>query len=107
MAHSLVCPDRAPIETFGDTVDTQATLNDMEYASKLGKPFFLACGIHRPHLPWHMPRQFWDMYPPTEEIPLPKHQESPKGMPPIAFTYECDGQLKLTSVSAPSTRRLL
>lgn len=79
----------------------------MEYASKLGKPFFLACGIHRPHLPWHMPRQFWDMYPPTEEIPLPKHQESPKGMPPIAFTYECDGQLKLTAVSAPSTRRLL
>ena len=67
-------------------MDTQATINDMEYASALGKPFFLACGIHRPHLPWHMPRQFWDMYPPTEEIALPKHEESPTGMPPIAFT---------------------
>jgi hypothetical protein len=43
--NSYVCPDRAPIATFGDTIDTQATLNDMEYASKLGKPFFLACGI--------------------------------------------------------------
>ena len=108
--NSYVCPDRAPIETFGkthdhcwhlgcilprvpativragDTVDTQATINDMEYASALGKPFFLACGIHRPHLPWHMPRQFWDMYPPTEEIALPKHEKSPTGMPPIAFT---------------------
>jgi hypothetical protein len=39
------------------------------------------------HLPWHMPREFWDMYPPTEEIDLPKHQESPTDMPPIAFTY--------------------
>ena len=46
----------------------------MEYATTLDKPFFLACGIHRPHLPWHMPRAFWDMYPPTEEIDLPKHQ---------------------------------
>ena len=129
---SMVCPDRAPIETFGDTIDTQATLNDMEYASKLGKPFFLATGIHRPHLPWHMPREFWDMYPPTEEIDLPKHQRSPTGketavlsafcikililprqawrkrsretsenntvyagMPPVAFTYECDGRTEL------------
>eukprot|EP01043_Picozoa_sp_COSAG02_P008192 COSAG02_NODE_258_length_26815_cov_12.034998_9_plen_429_part_00 len=92
---SLVCPDRAPIESFGDTIDTQATLNDMEYATNLGKPFFLACGIHRPHLPWHMPREFWDMYPPTEEIDLPMHQHSPVGMPPVAFTYECDGRTEL------------
>lgn len=42
---SYVCPDRAPIESFGDTIDTQATINDMEFASKLGKPFFLACGM--------------------------------------------------------------
>eukprot|EP01052_Picozoa_sp_SAG31_P006797 SAG31_NODE_317_length_17813_cov_5.788585_4_plen_468_part_00 len=95
--NSYVCPDRAPIASFGDTIDTQATLNDMEYASKLGKPFFLACGIHRPHLPWHMPREFWDMYPPTEEIELPKHQQAPTNMPPIAFTYECDGQTRLVA----------
>jgi hypothetical protein len=43
--------------------------------------------VYLQHLPWHMPREFWDMYPPTEEIDLPKHQESPTDMPPIAFTY--------------------
>ena len=51
--------------------------------------------VDRPHLPWHMPREFWDMYPPTEEIELPKHQESPTNMPPIAFTYSFRDILRL------------
>ena len=35
------------------------------------KPFFLACGIYKPHLPWYLPRQFFDMYP-LEEIRIPE-----------------------------------
>ena len=27
-----------------------------------GKPFFAAVGFYRPHLPWNIHRQFWDMY---------------------------------------------
>ncbi len=34
------------------------------------KPFFLACGFHRPHLPWAAPRRFYDMFP-LEEIQAP------------------------------------
>lgn len=33
-------------------------------------PFFLAYGIFRPHLPWHVPRKHFEMYP-LEEIILP------------------------------------
>ena len=34
------------------------------------KPFFLACGFHKPHMPWNVPRKYYDMYP-LESIRLP------------------------------------
>ncbi len=34
------------------------------------KPFFLACGIYRPHMPWQVPQKYYDMYP-IEEIKTP------------------------------------
>ena len=36
-------------------------------------PFFLACGIYLPHLPWHVPKKYFDLHP-IEKIKLPKHQ---------------------------------
>jgi len=35
------------------------------------RPFFLACGIYRPHLPWYVPKKYFDMFP-LESIQLPK-----------------------------------
>ena len=34
------------------------------------KPFFLACGVYRPHLPWYAPREFFEMHP-LDEIEEP------------------------------------
>jgi len=39
------------------------------------KPFFLACGIYRPHIPWYVPKRYVDMYP-LEEIKLPEVPEN-------------------------------
>ncbi len=38
------------------------------------EPFFLACGIFRPHIPWEVPQKYFDIYP-LDQIQLPPHQE--------------------------------
>ncbi len=35
------------------------------------KPFFLATGIYRPHLPWYVPQEYFDKFP-IEDIQLPE-----------------------------------
>lgn len=34
-------------------------------------PFFLACGFYRPHLPWYVPRDYFEKFP-LEKIELPR-----------------------------------
>ncbi len=36
------------------------------------KPFFLAIGFHKPHMPWNVPRKYYDMHP-LDKIELPPH----------------------------------
>lgn len=39
-------------------------------SKKHDKPFYLACGIYRPHEPWFVPKKYFDMFP-LGEIQLP------------------------------------
>jgi arylsulfatase A-like enzyme len=39
------------------------------------KPFFLACGIYRPHLPWYVPKKYFDLFP-LDSIQRPKVLEN-------------------------------
>ncbi|WP_146401917.1 sulfatase [Planctomycetes bacterium CA13] len=38
------------------------------------KPLFLACGLYKPHLPFAVPRKYYDMFP-RDQIQLPPHRE--------------------------------
>ncbi|KAK2144284.1 hypothetical protein LSH36_771g00117 [Paralvinella palmiformis] len=49
------------------------------------KPFFLAVGFYKPHLPFVFPEEFLAMYPPSE-IHLPPNPYAPENMPSIAWT---------------------
>jgi arylsulfatase A-like enzyme len=47
------------------------------------KPFFLAVGLHKPHMPWNVPKKYYDLFP-LDGIELPPTQASdlndvPKG----------------------------
>lgn len=37
------------------------------------EPFFIACGLHKPHLPFAVPRKYYDAFP-LEEIELPPYR---------------------------------
>ena len=49
------------------------------------KPFFLAVGFYKPHLPFNAPKRYWDLYD-RSKIRVPTNRNWPKGMAPMAGT---------------------
>jgi arylsulfatase A-like enzyme len=66
-------PIDIPDEETGDFKSVQWVLDQL--GREHDKPFFLACGIYRPHLPWYVPQEYFDMFP-IEKIQLPKYLEN-------------------------------
>ena len=45
-----------------------------QLGKKHDKPLFLAVGLHKPHMPWFVPKKYYDMFP-LDKIELPPHAE--------------------------------
>ncbi|NQU87586.1 MAG: sulfatase [Mariniphaga sp.] len=74
--------------------DGQITNNAIKYMKQMAKdekPFFLAVGFKRPHLPFTAPKKYWDLYQ-REDIELAKYQEPVKNGTELA--YHRSGELK-------------
>src|SRR5690606_14370456 len=77
-------------------------------------PFFLAVGFARPHLPFSVPKKYWDLYD-ADALPLPESTNRPDGAPPYAVKYgdEIDQYVpiptKVTATPFPDslTRKLI
>lgn len=41
---------------------------------KHDKPFFIAVGLHKPHMPWNVPQKYYDLHP-LDKIELPPYRE--------------------------------
>ncbi|MDR2169209.1 MAG: sulfatase [Planctomycetaceae bacterium] len=58
-----------------------------ELNKKHNKPFFLAIGLHKPHMPWNVPKKYYDLYP-LDKIVLPKVLENDlNDLPPEGIKF--------------------
>jgi arylsulfatase A-like enzyme len=59
-----------------DLVDWHTTDYCIErIQQKMDQPFFVACGLYKPHLPFVVPRKYYDAFP-LDSIKLPPHMEN-------------------------------
>jgi len=74
----------APDDVYYDGAQTDVALEKIEELSHQEKPFFFAIGFYRPHLPFNVPKKYWDMYE-RENIPLAENDYVPKDAPLMAI----------------------
>jgi iduronate 2-sulfatase len=53
-------------DSYSDGKKTQFAIDQLNRFSKSNKPFFLAIGYNKPHLPFNAPKKYWDMYDPNK-----------------------------------------
>ncbi len=84
------CAD-VPDNTYHDGVCAEEGIKLMHQLNDKGKPFFLAIGFIRPHLPFVAPKKYWDLYQ-RDQFKTAEFQEKAKNSPEIA--YHRSGELK-------------
>lgn len=76
-----------PDNTYNDGQTAEAAIERLQ---KLGadrtKPFLLAVGFHKPHLPFVAPKQYWDRYD-RAALPLPPQPAYPQEAPALARNH--------------------
>ena len=79
-----------PDETYADGRVAIRAAKRLDTLAGREQPFFLAVGFARPHLPFTVPKKYWDLYD-RAEIPIPKNQKNPASAPP--FAVKRDGEI--------------
>ncbi len=77
-------------DTFVDGKTARLAARTLADLKKQGKPFFLAVGMARPHLPFVAPKKYWDLYDPAK-IYVPEFRKLPAGAP--KFVGHTNGEL--------------
>lgn len=73
-------------DLHSDGETAMKAMNQLEALQKSDRPFFLALGFLRPHLPFIAPKKYWDMYD-YSQITVPDNYVMPDnhGIPSVAF----------------------
>lgn len=80
---STECLD-VPDDAYEDGAIAVQAIKMLEQFSKSDKPFFLALGFHKPHLPFVAPKKYWDLYN-RDEITLASFQQKAQNSPSSAY----------------------
>ncbi|TWU16621.1 Arylsulfatase [Allorhodopirellula heiligendammensis] len=73
-------------ETYSDGKIAREAVARLTVASQTpAKPFFIAVGFLKPHLPFVAPQQYWDLHDP-QTLPMPTLHQPPKDAPSYAPT---------------------
>ncbi len=76
-----------PDETYRDGEMALVAIDRLKkLAANREKPFLLAVGFHKPHLPFVAPKRYWDLYD-RASLPLPPQPDYPKKAPTIARNH--------------------
>jgi iduronate 2-sulfatase len=80
-----------PDDTYADGKIARLAVKTLGELKQKGKPFFLAVGMTKPHLPFVAPKKYWDLYDPAK-IYVPSFQKLPAGAP--GFVGHNNSELK-------------
>lgn len=74
-----------PDNAYSDGDIADAAIDMLRDAKQKEKPFFVAVGFYKPHLPFIAPKEYWDMYR-REDIPAAPNPFPPENAPKTALT---------------------
>ncbi len=78
-----------PDDAYADGRIASEAIKRLNRFKETGKPFFLAVGFVKPHLPFCAPKKYWDLHDPAK-LPLPERRQPPDGAPAFAPQYNIE-----------------
>jgi iduronate 2-sulfatase len=91
------CTEAADVadDVYSDGMRALEGARQIKQLAAANKPFFLAVGFTKPHLPFNAPTKYWDLYQ-REEFALPENLSWPPGYPEWARNRQA-GELRAYS----------
>lgn len=81
-------PVKLSDDGLGDGYSADRAVEWLQRAVKDDRPFFLAVGFRRPHLPWEAPKKYFDLYRPEDMLLPDEPSDDTRDIPPIALTTQ-------------------
>ena len=69
-----------PDNAYADGQIAERTIEQLRGFKQSGKPFFIASGFFKPHMPFYAPKRYWDLYD-RDKISIANNRDRPIGAP--------------------------